>query len=48
MKKDLWEIEYDTEFMLNKIEAELLGRLKFFLFGEDKKNYRSYAYEVWI
>ena len=28
---------YDTEFMLNKIEAELLGRLKFFLFGEDKK-----------
>ena len=28
---------YDTEFMINKIEAELLEKLKFFLFGDDKK-----------
>ncbi|WP_288980001.1 V-type ATPase subunit [uncultured Parvimonas sp.] len=28
---------YDTEFMLNKIEADLLGKLKYFLFSDDKK-----------
>jgi len=28
---------YDTEFMINKIEAELLEKLKFFLFGDDIK-----------
>lgn len=28
---------YDTEFMLNKTEADLFEKLKFFLFGEDKK-----------
>lgn len=28
---------YDTEFMFNKIEANLLRKLKFFLFGEYKK-----------